>query len=235
MQATIRDDTKEIKTLETELRRLPKDSEYDAQREEWKERIERDKAEIEALKQQIPEEWQPKYKEFSALEKKHSLARNLYRRNVDQAFEPAQKLSVMLSTTDAFAALESDFTAIGEHLAAGDAAKALENVDTALPKIRDLPGSYDLDRAVVEVQRALKREPANIEDARSAFEKAESAYRESLAWRTAATDKVKPGIDAYVTAIGDTIGLRMLERLPEKIALEVAVCRSDHRDLSLSF
>ena len=235
LQATIRDDTKEIKTLETELRRLPKDSEYDAQREEWKERIERDKAEIEALKQQIPEEWQPKYKEFSALEKKHSLARNLYRRNVDQAFEPAQKLSVMLSTTDAFAALESDFTAIGEHLAAGDAAKALENVDTALPKIRDLPGSYDLDRAVVEVQRALKREPANIEDARSAFEKAESAYRESLAWRTAATDKVKPGIDAYVTAIGDTIGLRMLERLPEKIALEVAVCRSDHRDLSLSF
>ncbi len=235
IQAIIRDDAKEIKALETELRRLPKGSEYDVQREKWQERIARDKAEIEAMKQRIPEEWQPKYKEFSALEKKHTLARNLYRRNVDQAFEPAQKLSVMLSTTDAYAALESDFNAIGEQLAAGEAAKALESVDAVLPKIRDLPGSYDLDRAVVEVQRALKREPANIDDARSAFEKAESAYRESLAWRKAATEKVKPGIDAYVAAVEDTIGLRMLNRLPEKIALEVAKCRSGHRDLSLNF
>ncbi len=235
LQATIRDDGKEIKALETELRRLPKGDEYNVQREKWQRKIEEDKAEIEQLKTQIPEEWQQKYKEFSALDKKHTLARNLYRRNVDQAFEPVRDLSVMLSSTEAYAALESDFKQIGQDLASGDPAKALESVDAILPKIRSLPGSYELDRAVVEVQRALKRDPVKMEDAIAAFQKAEEAYLSSLEWRKVATEQLKPGIDEYVQAIQHTIGLRMLDKMPQDVALDVASCRAGHRDLSLSF
>ncbi|MEQ8322219.1 MAG: TRAP transporter large permease subunit [Rhodospirillales bacterium] len=235
LQARMRDDRKEIKTLETELRRLPKGPEYDVQREKWQAKIEKDKAEIETLTTQIPEEWIQRNKEFVALNKKHTLARNLYRRNVDQAFEPVQKLNELLGSSDAYAALEPKFMTIGEQLAAGDASSALQSVDDILVDIRALPGSYDLDKAVVEVQRALKRDPIKIEDAASAFEKAKTEYLASLEWRMAATQSLKPGLDEYANKIQDTIGLRMLSKMPEEVALDVAACRSVHRDLSLNF
>ncbi len=235
LQARMRDDRNDIKALETELRRLPKGPEYDVQREKWQAMIEEYKAEIKTLTTQIPEEWQQKNKEFVALSKKHTLARNLYRRNVDQAYEPVQKLAELLGSSNAYAALEQKFITIGEKLAAEDASTALQSVDDILVDIRALPGSYDLDKAVVEVQRALKRDPVKIEDAASAFEKAKAEYLASLEWRNTATQSLKPGLDEYADKIQGTIGLRMLSKMPEEVALDVAACRSVHRDLSLSF
>jgi len=46
---------------------------------------------------------------------------------------------------------------------------------------------------------------------------------------------VKPGLDRYDAAIRNTIGLRLQSRLPDDLALEVAACKSNPHDLTLSF
>ena len=235
IQAKINDDRQEIKDTETTLRRLPNDPKYDVQRTELEALLVHDKAEIEELRKQIPADWAPKYKEYAALAKKHDLARALYRRNVDQAYEPVQKFNAVLNSADGFAALEPDFQKISDSLTAGDVAKALEITEELLAKIRNLPGTYDLDNATADVQRALKRDPPKIEDAQEALQKAQGLYLGEVSWRKEAADKNKAGFQAYADAIKENIGLRLLNRLPHDIALDVAVCRSVHRDLSLNF
>jgi hypothetical protein len=64
---------------------------------------------------------------------------------------------------------------------------------------------------------------------------ARQAYEDELAWRQDALVEIEPGLSSYEAAIRDTIGLRQQPRLPDDIALRVAGCSADHRDVSLSF
>lgn len=236
IQANIRDDKDEIKKLSTELRRLPKDPIYDAKRAEMEAKIAADQAEIKQLEAQVPEEFKGRYKEFSTLAKKHTLARNLYRRNVDQAFEPARNFAGVLANVDNLAALESDYAKLADAVAAAsNAEEALAIADTILAALRAMPGSYDLDRAMADVQRALKRNPVEFDKAAEALSKAQGIFVSELAWRKDAAAKIGTDFQAYVDAISDTIGIRQLDRMPEAMALDVASCRSVHRDLSLKF
>ena len=235
IQGQIRADQKEIKKLETRLDRLPKEDKYADERREIEETIAADNAEIEKLKGEIPAEWKQRNKEFVTLSKAHDLARNLYRRNVDQAYEPVRDLLAILDMTDKFAALDGEFDALDQLLQASDLDKSLDSVSNILVQLRELPGTYDIDRAATEVQRALKRNTPSIEDAREALSKARKAFQSELTWQKQAVTSLKPGLETYEAAIHDTIGLRQLVRLPHEAALSVAACRSVHRDLSLNF
>jgi hypothetical protein len=52
---------------------------------------------------------------------------------------------------------------------------------------------------------------------------------------TAAKAVLLPEVEAYEPAIRDIIGLRMQDRMPRGMALDVAVCKSHHKDISLYF
>ncbi len=235
VQTIIRDDKVEIKAMETQLRRLPKDPIYDAQRAKLEARIAADKAEIADYETRIPETFAARYKEFRAFSKKHDLARNLYRRNVDQAYEPARDFAAVLANVERLATLEGEYAKLVEELSAGNTEQALSTTEGILAELRSMPGSYELDRALADVQRALKRNPPALEDAVSNMDKAQSVFTDELAWRREAADKIGSDFKAYVTAIEDTIGVRQLDRIPEDMALDVAACQSVHRDLSLKF
>lgn len=235
VQAEIRDDEADIKRLETRLRRLPKDPEYDDERQGYETQVAELEARVENLKTQIPEEWDKRQKEFAKLDKDHRLARSLYQRTVDQAYEPVQVTVQVLEAADAFAAVESRYEELGRQLEAGDGVAALATVDGILTRLRELPETYELDRATTEVQRALKRNPPAIDAAREEYDKVLKAFQAERDWRLEAAENLQPGLDKYEAAIRNTIGLRQQPRLPEDIALDVAACRSVHRDLSLSF
>jgi tripartite ATP-independent transporter DctM subunit len=235
IEGEIRDDEGVIKQLQTRLRRLPQDPEFADERQTYEARVAELQAQVENVKAQIPEEWDTKHKEFAKLDKAHRLARSLYQRNVDQAYEPVQVVVQVMDAAEEFAAVESRYQELGKQLEAGDPEAALATVDALLVRLRELPETYDLDRATTEVQRALKRNPPGMEAARTEFERSFKAFQAERDWRLQAAKELQPGLDKYEATIRNTIGLRQQPRLPEDIALDVAACRSSHRDLSLSF
>jgi hypothetical protein len=60
-------------------------------------------------------------------------------------------------------------------------------------------------------------------------------YRAELAWRQRAKVELLAGLEAYELAIRDTIGIRLQSRLPHEMALDLASCTAEHRDISLHF
>ena len=64
---------------------------------------------------------------------------------------------------------------------------------------------------------------------------ARELHAAEVAWRTRAARELLPGLDEYAAAIRYNIGARVQERLREDQVPEIAACRSDHRDISLSF
>ena len=84
-------------------------------------------------------------------------------------------------------------------------------------------------------RRALRGRNANPEKALQELGRALEAFTTEVAWRTRAKRELLAGLGTYDKAIRSTIGLRLQEKLPKDVAIDVAVCQSVHRDISLNF
>src|SRR5690606_2597838 len=78
--------------------------------------IETIESDAEALRQQVPAEWEGARELFLDLAAAERTARLRYRRNVDDAYAPVQRLNRMLSQAGALAAVEEQLTALDQVL-----------------------------------------------------------------------------------------------------------------------
>jgi len=60
-------------------------------------------------------------------------------------------------------------------------------------------------------------------------------FVKEITWRKRAAKELLPGLIAYDDKIKNSIGLRQQDRLTSEQAAEIAVCKSFHQDISLSF
>ena len=84
-------------------------------------------------------------------------------------------------------------------------------------------------------RRALRKKTPDREKALKKLGDALKIYREEIAWRQRAKVELLAGLGAYEEAIRDTIGIRLQSRLPQEMALDLASCTAEHRDISLHF
>ena len=102
-------------------------------------------------------------------------------------------------------------------------------------QFKQVGGTSRIRSQLNRARKAIRAKKPSPEKAEKALNRAMELYEEDVAWRTRAAKELKPGIDAYGDQIKDTIGLRLLPRLPEEQSLYVASCNSGHRDISLNF
>jgi tripartite ATP-independent transporter DctM subunit len=193
--------------------------------------------EREVLIAAVPDDWEPRHKEFVKFLSAEKKARLTYRRTSDQAYEPIQELLSAMRSADAIAALETDIRSL-EAVITGSMTvdakmEAIQNVERSLSE--NVYDSNDIRSPLSKVRRSLDRSPDKIDAAMEEYTQALDAFETELAWRTAAKTALLPEVEAYEAAIRDTIGLRMQDRMPRDIALDVAVCKSHHKDISLYF
>ncbi len=193
--------------------------------------------EREVLISEIPEDWEPRHKEFVKVLTAEKKARLSYRRISDQAYEPIKELLLAMRSADPLAALESDVRGL-EAVITGDMdpeakMEAIQNVERALGDT--VYDSNDIRSPLSKVRRSLDRSPDRIDTAMEEYTNTLEAFEDELAWRSAAKASLLAEVETYEAAIRDTIGLRQQDRMPEYIALDVAVCKSHHKDISLYF
>lgn len=198
-------------------------------------RIDALQAEHDALLAQIPEEWNDTYATFSQIQKAENTARLTYRRNADQAYEPVLELKAILRDVDVVAGFEAELEALKEQVAQLEPEAAVDAIAEMRSKVGSAEGTGDIRDGLTEARKIMRSRTPNAEEAIAEIDKSIAAVQADLAWRQRAASELLPQLEAYDAAVGDNIGLRQQDRLPDAMALEVAGCLSDHRDISLSF
>ncbi|KQI67919.1 C4-dicarboxylate ABC transporter permease [Loktanella sp. 3ANDIMAR09] len=192
-------------------------------------------AERDALLAQIPATWPETQEAYAVLNRENQTARNMYRRNVDQAYEPVPELRGIIASADALAALGPQIDALAADALTMDAETAdvrFREVESALG---DVAGARDIRGLLSDARNEIDDRSPDPERGLEYVVEAQELFAAEVAWRTRAATELLPGLIAYDEAIQGTIGLRQQSRLPRETALYVAGCSARHRDISLNF
>ncbi|MEX2517747.1 MAG: TRAP transporter large permease subunit [Paracoccaceae bacterium] len=236
LQRDIRDEDEEIQSLETRISRM-RDPAADELKARLTVKVEEMKTKRDAHLAVIPAEWEGAHEEFSKLIKAEDGANSRYQRAADEAWEGPAAVLATLNANEAFFALRPDLEALGAVIEAGaveTAAQLEEAINAMEERIGSVEGAGDVRSALSKSRRAVRERSFDLDEAMVNWRDALSAYDEQVVWRNEA-DSLKPGIEAYLAAIRETIGARAQPRLNRDQALHVASCTSVHRDVSLHF
>ncbi|WP_422378355.1 TRAP transporter large permease subunit [Roseibium sp.] len=205
------------------------------QGERAKERIAALEADRDAILGEIPGTWEDTYNAFSKIQKAETKARQTYRRTVDQAYEPLLELKAILGDADTVAAFKPELEALKAEVAQLEPEAAVEAIAAMRSKVGAAEGTGDIRKGLTEARKIMRSREPNAEAAIAEIDKSIAALDADLAWRQKGAEEILPQLAAYDAAVINNIGIRAQERLPNDMALDVAACLSDHRDISLSF
>jgi tripartite ATP-independent transporter DctM subunit len=206
-----------------------------AQKSVLENRIASLKIEQTQLKTEIPVEWEAEHKAYAALLKADKKTRREYRRTVDETYEPIRDLTRLIAAADRLREFESDIAQLDSDVQNQDLKVAAQRVLRVAKAVGAVPGARKIKSQLNKARRALRGKKPSRDKAIKALNKAKRLHRDEVAWRTQASSGLLPGLQAYETAIRNTIGLRLQSRLPKAQALDIAACNADHRDISLYF
>jgi DNA repair exonuclease SbcCD ATPase subunit len=232
IERDIRGLEEEAEELETTIQRM-RDPAFAERKAALQERLDKDRAEIEALRETIPDTWEEEFAAFSALTNAELDARNTYRRNADDAYEDAADILAVLEANEGFAALESDLEGLREVIETAEPEEGEETIDSFEDRVDAVAGTRDVKRSLSRARRSLG--DGEREEAMTNYEEALQAYAAQQEWRTTAAAELREPLAAYVDAIRGSLGVRVQDSLTREQALYLASCQSDHRDLSLNF
>jgi TRAP-type mannitol/chloroaromatic compound transport system permease large subunit len=237
IQRRVIDDKAYIKQLGIDRRRLPRDAAYDDERERIDNRVAKLKEEMATIEAQIPDNWKAERAEFVKFKKAEAAARNLYRRNADQAYEPVREMINTLAGAEALSAMESELADLRRTIETAEALEAEEAVKAFTQRMRGIAATNDIVQALDDTRRRLRDDSSaqNRERALEKFAAAEQALANTLSWRVAAERTILPELRRYEAAISRTIGVRQQDRLARDEALAIASCLSVPADLTLEF
>ncbi|GAB4526809.1 MAG: hypothetical protein Tsb0019_28880 [Roseibium sp.] len=225
-----------IEELEVIVSRSGENAVYTPEQgERAKARIERLTEERDAILAEIPESWNDTYQTFAKVQKAENTARLTYRRTVDQAYEPIIELKAILAGADLVAGFRPELEALKEKVRTLEPDAAVDAIADMRSTVGEAEGTGDIRDGLSEARKIMRSREPDAEAALAEIDKSIAALDADLAWRQKAAEEILPQIEAYDAAVGNTIGLRAQDRLPTDMALDVAACLSDHRDISLSF
>ncbi|MBY8977378.1 TRAP transporter large permease subunit [Rhodobacteraceae bacterium NNCM2] len=192
-------------------------------------------AEVDKLLPQIPAEWTDVHATFAKLTKAEQKARQVYRRTVDNAYEPVVELRSIIAGTEALKAVGEPLRQLQASLPGMTNEEGEEAIKEVEAQVREVDGTDAIKKELSAARRSLRGSRADPAKAAESMDKAVEAYDEDLAWRELAQGQLADALAAYDDAIKDTIGLRGQPKLPREQALFVASDSAGHRDISLNF
>ncbi len=227
---------KEGRDLRQVISRSRRDKDLSAAlRTERKARVIQIDEEIKSLRASIPARWKGERKTFVTVQRASTAAHRKYQRNVDQAYEPVRELMKVIASTDALSKLQDEITGLDGVINNLEPKKAELVVKALSIKMNKISGSRKISRHLRNTRRALRKRSPDRSRALKALASANSSFEKEMAWRRRAQSDLLPGLMRYEEAIRDTIGLRLQPHLSRSRALEIAACRSYHRDMTLRF
>ena len=200
-----------------------------------KAKIEKEKASMANLQNQIPETWSGIRKRYVELEKAEQKARRNYRNNVDRAYEAIQELQKVISGADELASFEQQLTALETIIINEPAKVAIDRIKESERALGKVAGTSAIKTKLSKARRVLKKKKSKPEKAVRYLKEGLKLYAAEVDWRRRAATEIAPALSDYENSIKNSIGIRLQKRLLPDQVKAVARCQSIHRDFSLQF
>ncbi len=235
IERDIRRNNAHIVELQDRLRRLSGDGNTN-KRQSLNVEITEQKKETEYLAKEIPAEWANVDNAFKDLQTAEKQARVKFRRASDNAYEPINNLVAILEDTQQFADLNEALKGLQTEISAIEPKDMVDRIKIVEDMFSAIEGPTDVKSALSKSRRALRSNTPDKDKALEQLEIAIAAYESELSWRkNAQANGLLEKISSYDKSISGTIGLRQSQSMPRELALYIASCNADHRDISLNF
>lgn len=188
-----------------------------------------------ALAMEIPSDWNASHEAFSVLLAAENRARRTYRRVVDDAYEPLRKVLMLMGDLGRLKGVGAKLRELDHAVRTGISMSDIEEINKLRTSLAGISGTNRIRSRLYNALRELKGASTDTKLVRENVAQAVALFDTEVAWRARADDQLRPRLEAYDRAIGDTIGLRGQARLPYSVAKDVAACISKRRDISLYF
>ena len=224
---------KEIKELTKEqvLQKTLKNDDY-------VEKIGRDigsiQIEIDKLKEEIPSNWGSTYETFNVLMKEEQKLRNMYRRSGDSSYQAIQDLSLILASSERITKLKNDYVALLASLNTLEKSEKLETLRAFSKIVSRVNGTSTFKRMLSKAIKELKKKNVKDEKVKNNLDSALNEISELDAWVIEAKT-FETALVSYLDKTKNSIGLRSQDGFSRDLALYLARCNANHRDLSLNF
>ncbi len=227
----------DIKAFEQAIQRLKFSEAPDApaRMKQFEQDIERLQEEKATLATTIPSEWKEQRAQFEKLAKEEKMARLLYRRSVDDAYQPLLDVEEVLQQTAALEQLEPTLQGLRSVIETAPNDDVMERIKEAEGAFSDLSGVSKIKSPLSKARRLFKKDDVDRNEALALLDDSLSEFRAEVTWRKQAQAEVLPALLAYDDALKPTVGVRLQPRLSLELAKDISVCKSSHRDISLYF
>ena len=234
LESRINQKKSEIKELKKEqvLQKTLKNS--DAV-EDIQSEIEEVEKEINEINQQKPENWDQIYKEFKSLMKEEQKHRNMYRRAGENSFKAVEELSLILSSNREISQLKTEYESILKRTSEVSKEERIKTFNEFSKKVGQVRGTSEFKSKLSKAIRELKKKNVKEEKVNKNLDAALEEITELQNWVSIAKAPLEVSLKTYLDKTKGSLGIRAQERFNKDLALYLARCNANHRDLSLNF
>ncbi len=232
-QKKIRKIENKIKKTKSEIRNLNKDDVSSKNKLELK--IENYKLEIAEIKNQIPETWTSRNKEFEKLHKAKNTRTKRYRKNVDEAYDNLDQIALFINDHEKLKNLSSEIKDLRYSINNKDYENSISIIDNLFEKLSEISGTEEFANKLDDLITVIDNDEVDEQKLLLASSETFTLFDQEVSWREDANKNLLPELIKYNEVIKNNIGLRLQSRLTKEQAKFVARCNSVHRDISLNF
>ena len=191
--------------------------------------------EIDEINQQKPANWDQIYKEFKSLMKEEQKYRNMYRRAGESSFKTVEELSLILASDQAILELKNEYQLVLQTSSGLSKEERVKTFNEFSKRVGQVKGTSEFKSKLSKAIRELKKKNVKVEKVNKNLDAALKEITTLNDWVSVSKGPLKLKLDAYLDDIRGSIGIRAQDRLNKDLALYLARCNANHRDLSLNF
>ncbi|MBT6454310.1 MAG: TRAP transporter large permease subunit, partial [Gammaproteobacteria bacterium] len=235
IQRDVRKIGKKIELLEDGIKQIEFSEEPDeSAMKDLENQIAELKSDQQLLTVKIPEQWKSAREQYLALAKKEKIARNKYRRLVDDSYQVVVDTRLMIAAADELKQLQPELEALFMVIRDAEFKDAMAQIKVVESSLSSIKNAHPVKSKLSKARRALKK-TQDRDKASGQLVKAIQILEVEIEWRTSAKKKFSHGLEQFDNVVKNTVGLRMQDRLKIEQAEEIAGCLAHHKDISLAF
>jgi tripartite ATP-independent transporter DctM subunit len=190
---------------------------------------------VDELKATIPSTWPQTYKDFRAMMKEEEKLRNIYRRKAENSFQTVNNLFEVLGSSQEITQVKKEYSSILNQITDLEKEEAIQQLNNFVRKYREVKGTSEFRKNVSKAVKEMKKKKVKEDRVAKSLEKALKEINDLETWVLGSKTDLSSPLETYLEKTKTTLGVRAQSKFSKELALYLARCNANHRDLSLSF
>jgi succinate dehydrogenase hydrophobic anchor subunit len=179
--------------------------------------------------------WEKISSDFKFLVKSEQKKRLEYRRLTDTSFTKLNTLNYLFKNVEIYEGLNDEFIQILKNINSLENKTMSNKIKEFSKKINQIPYNEKIVKNLRKASRELNKKNIDLNLVRTLIEKEYKEYNDKLVSLKKVDINVIQKLNNYLKFVSNNVALRQQSKLPRNVALYLAKCNSEHRDLSIYF